>query len=278
MAPGPHRDFFNTLTAAINDLVEHGFDSMERVNYWTEELRKAAERAAADPARLEQQLSDALTAIYQRLVDRGELARYHPGIARFTVERIRPQLRAELDRRIRASANLIKLNREAAIEKTLQRFQGWSTSLPKGPSRSTDKTKTKDDIRKSLAGFKYEDRRLLIDQGHKLTAAINHTVAAGGGALAMIWHSHWRQPGYNYREDHKERDEQVYLLRNSWAHERGLVKPGPAGYYDDITAVAEEPFCRCNAQWLYHLRDLPADMVTKKGQEEQERVRRALAS
>lgn len=224
-------------------------------------------------------LSDALTAIYSRLVDKGQIARYHPGIARFTLERVRPALRAELDRRIMAAANLIKLNREATIEKTLKRFQGWSTSLPPRPTpKTTDKADVKESLRTGLAGFKFEERRVLIDQGHKLSASLSHVLASGGGAIALIWRSHWRQPGYNYREEHKERDGVIYLLRKSWATERGYVKPGDGGYYDDITAVAEEPFCRCNAQWLYHLRELPSDMITKKGQDAMDAARRSVAS
>ena len=71
----------------------------------------------------------------------------------------------------------------------------------------------------------------------------------------------------------KPRDGKVYLLRGCWAQDRGLVKPGAAGYYDAVTAVAVEPFCRCQAQYLYALRDLPEDMVTQKGRDELERVR-----
>lgn len=275
---GPQRDYFATITAAVNDLVEHGFDSMERVDYWTGEIRKAAERAHASPERLQQMLSDYLTLIYRRLVDRGEVARYHPGIARFTVDQLRPQLRAELDRRIMAAANLIKLKRAAAMEKTLQRFQGWSTSIPAGGTRNADRAEVKDNIKKALRSHTFEERRVLTDQGHKLTASISEVVAAGGGAIALVWHSHWRQVGYNYREDHKDRDGLVYLMRASWAVERGLVKPGPAGYYDKVTAVAEEPFCRCYAQYLYNLRDLPEDMITQRGREQLEAARRALAS
>jgi hypothetical protein len=277
MAPGPHREFFQVLTDAINDLVANGFDSMDRVNYWASQLEAAARRASADPARLEQQLSDALHAIYRRQVELGGVLKTHPGVGRFVLERVRPALRAELDRRILASANLIKLNREATIEKTLQRFKGWSTSLPPRPTpKSTDKPEVKQNIAKALSQFKFEERRVLVDQGHKLSAAISHTVAAGGGAIACVWHSHWRQAGYNYREEHKERDGVIYLLRSSWAADKGYVKPGEGGYYDDITAVAEEPFCRCNAQWLYHLRELPPEMITKKGQEAMEAARRAV--
>lgn len=275
---GPQRDFFQTITEAVNDLVEHGFDSMERVNYWTEEIRKAAERARVPSERAQQQLSDYLALIYKRLVDRGEIARHHPGLPRFTLDKVRPQLRAELDRRIMASASLIKLGGDAAVEKTLQRFKGWATSIPSGGSKTQDKPEVKENLKKALRQHSFEERRVLVDQGHKLTASISEVIAADGGALAMIWHSHYRQVGYDYREDHKDRDGLVYLLRNSWALERGLVKPGKAGWYDKVTAVAEEPFCRCYAQWLYNLRDLPADMITQKGEEQLALVRKALAS
>ena len=159
------------------------------------------------------------------------------------------------------------------MEKTLRRFQGWSTSIPPGGSAEPDKQKAKSDIRKGLASLPFVERRVLIDQGRKLGAAINATVAEGGGAIAGIWRSNFRQPGYDYREDHKERDNQVYLVRGSWAQERGLVKVGTAGYIDDITQPAEEPFCRCRYIYLYHLRQMPDEMITAKGRTELEKVK-----
>ena len=94
-------------------------------------------------------------------------------------------------------------------------------------------------------------------------------VASEGGAIALIWRSHWRQAGYDYREDHKDRDSQVYAIRGSgnWALQQGLMRPGPPGYYEDITAVGEEIFCRCWAEYIYRLGSLPDDMLTKKGAE-----------
>jgi hypothetical protein len=47
-----------------------------------------------------------LGAIYRKLAEKGQIARYHCGIDRFTLDRIKPYLRAELDKRIMASANL----------------------------------------------------------------------------------------------------------------------------------------------------------------------------
>jgi hypothetical protein len=40
-----------------------------------------------------------------------------------------------------------------------------------------------------------------------------------------------------------------------------------------VTGVGVEPNCRCYAQWLYSLRQLPADMLTDKGRTELKRAR-----
>jgi hypothetical protein len=267
------RGFYDVLSAAVADISEYGFDTPGRIAYWTGQLKDAAERSATPFWRMEEMLRAGLGAIYRRLVERGGVAAYHPGIEKFTLQRIAPRLRAELDRRILASADLIKLNRQQAIAKTLQRFQGWSTSIPAGGSDATSRRETGKEIRKALASLPFEERRVLIDQGHKLTASINAVVAQEGRAIALVWRSHWRQAGYDYREDHKERDGQVYAIRGNWAIGRGLMKAGAAGYYEDITAVGEEIFCRCWAEYIYSLSGLPAEMLTKKGAEELARVR-----
>lgn len=258
---------YDILTLAINDMAQHGYDSVQRVEYWTEQIRRAAESTLKTKAQMQQMLQDALQAVYHKMVTKQGALKFNPGVARFTLKRVAPTLRAELDRRIMASANLIKMNREQAIEKTLQRFQGWSTSIPKGGAADPEKDKTKAEIRKPLARLPFTERRVLIDQGHKLGAAINSVVAEGGGAIAAMWRSNFRQPGYDYREDHRERDSIIYLVRNSWAQSQGLVKPGEAGYTDQITQPAEEPFCRCRYIYLFHLMQLPADMLTAKGKE-----------
>ena len=174
-------NFFETLTAAINDVIEHGYDTQARVDYWIEQIRAAAIASLVPEHVLEQSLRDTLSTIYKRLVERGHVFRYVPDVSKFTLERVKPHLRAELDRRIMASANLIRLNRQASIEKTLQRFQGWSTSIPTGGTDAAARVEVKTSIRKALAQLPFEERRVVIDQGHKLTSAINEIVAVDGG-------------------------------------------------------------------------------------------------
>lgn len=260
--------FQETLAAAISDLTEHGFDSVERVDRWVSALRSAARGAAGSAQAAEDLVSQGLAAIYQKLVDKGGISRYNPGVARFTLERVRPQLRAELDRRIVASAQLIKRNKEEAVEKTLQRFQGWATSIPIGGGVSeASKRELKSDFDRPLKQAPFEIRRVLIDQSAKLTANISEVVALGANAIAGKWESQYRQRGYNARPDHKERDSHVFLVRDSWAHKKGLVKPGSAGYTDDVTKPAQEPFCRCRYVYLSNLRQLPEEMLTVAGKE-----------
>lgn len=266
-------DFYRVLTDAINDLAEHGFDTAERVARWQEALRRAAEATLTPPHVMAERVHRAMRDVYRRMVDHHGLLRYHQGIERWTIEKLKPELRRELDKRILASADLIRLNRQQSIAQTLRRFSGWATSIPAGGTDAVGRVKLKDEVRKPLARLPFEERRVAVDQGHKLLNSLNTIVAVDQGAIAGVWRSHWRQANYDYREPHKERDGHVYLVRDNWAKNQGLVKPGPDGYADEITQPGEEVFCRCWWQWLYSLRSLPDDMLTAKGRETLEATR-----
>jgi len=159
------------------------------------------------------------------------------------------------------------LNKEEAIAKTLRRFSGWATSVPVGGSDIVDKVDVKKAVTKSIKVLPFVERRVIIDQGHKFRASLSEIVARDNKAIAARWHSHFKEAGYDFREDHKERDSKVYLVRGNWAQEKGLVKVGTDGYFEDVTAPGEEVNCRCWVTWVYSLRQLPEQMLTVKGKE-----------
>jgi hypothetical protein len=268
--------FYQVVTAAVKDIAEYGYDSQERIDFWLGEIKAAAERDLVSEDVLRQAMTAHLRVLYDRMIERGGVMKRNPGVSRFTIEWLKPKLRNELDRRILTSANLIKLNREQAVAKTLQRFSGWATSIPAGGSRVVEKNETKENIQKSLKSLPFEERRVIIDQGHKLSAAINDIIAKDNGAIAAEWHSNWRQSNYNYREDHRERDQKVYAIRDNWALKSGLMKKGPNGYTDEITEPGEEVYCRCYYRYIYGLRDLPDEMITKAGKDQLAKVRAAI--
>ena len=250
--------YLSTLTEAINDILEHGFDSQSRVAYWVTRLRETAESNLSTEAEMETRLKAALTQVFKRV----SLAR-HPGADADIIRRLAPRLRNELDRRTMAARDLIRLSREEAVTKTLRRFAGWSTSIPVGGVPEVTRAAKKLEIKKPLASLPFEEWRVILDQSTKLAGALDSILAEEGGAIAGIWHSHWKQPGYNYRPDHKERDGKVYVLREGEAYQEGHITKG-AGFTDTITAPGQEPNCRCKMTYLYRLHQLPPEMLTKR--------------
>lgn len=274
------KTFDEVLSEALDDVIINGFDSSERLAFWQDQLRKAAEATMMPLSEMERRLNEALGDAYKKDVEKNGITSRHKGVSKFTIEKVKPQLRGELSKRIRASASLIKLDREKVINETIQRFSGWMTSVPEGGSKAQDKKAEKETVRKGLAGLQFKERRVLIDQTHKLNAAISNVVAVGGGAIAVVWISHYAQENYDFRELHKQRAiesaEKPYLIRGSWAADQGLVKVDGTKWYDDMTAFGEEIFCRCYGRYIYNLSALPPSMLTAKGKERLEEARRKM--
>jgi len=88
------KSFYEVLGAAIKDVSEHGFDSQKRINDWMKALKDAAEAMMQSQRTMERMLRDALAAIYKRLIDNGQIAKLHPGVAKFTIQKLKPSLRA----------------------------------------------------------------------------------------------------------------------------------------------------------------------------------------
>jgi len=256
------------LTAAITELSETGYISPERIDFWLNEIRRAADMDLGPESFVDRDTRAKLSAVYDRLIERGKINTYVPGVTRFDLSMIRPELRAELDRRILASADLIKLHRREAVEHTLQRFRGWSTSIPPGGDGSIDKRETRTSIGKSVAQVSFERRRVDIDQGHKLIANISEIVATDAGAIAGIWHSHGEHDrSYNARKEHLARAEHIFVVRDNWAMQKRLMKLGGRVYMDEIERPGQLPYCRCFYTWITSPRRLPDEMLTRLGQE-----------
>lgn len=267
------KTFYETVAAAIKDMAKHGYDSQERLEHWRRLIEKAAATAFVSMDEVERDIRKTMTLAYHRMVTKGGLLRRMPQIQAYTLQRLTPALQSELNRRIIASIDLIKINRPVAIAKTVQRFSGWATSIPEGGFPSDVRKGTykyvdvKSDLQKAMTALPFEERRVIIDQNAKLMSAINSTVALGGGAIAAIWESHAHQPGYNGRPEHNKRNDKMFLVRGSWVIEKGLVKRGAGEYTDSIEQPGEFVFCRCSWVYIFNLRDLPPEWLTKKGEE-----------
>lgn len=269
------KTFFDYLREAIADFTAHGYDSKARMEKWQRILRQHLIASLPSTDEREKQVERTLTDTYTRLL-KSRLIKLHPGVSRFGIERVQPALRRELDRLVMTSADLIKLRRDEMIAATMRRFSGWASSVPDGGTASPQVRQQAETMAKDFRSLPYEERRVLIDQGHKLSSNVSRVLAEQSGAIAAIWHSHWEEMGYDYRLKHKDRDKRVYLLPGTAYERKGLVKPGSAGYTTAITEPAEEVNCRCWYEYIYNIDDLPPDMLTELGAEMVEKIKAAI--
>jgi len=266
--------FTQTINEIIKEILEFGFDSQERIVRLSKRLKDAYIKSILPEHRLEQIVREQLINTFDKLVKQKNLI--NPDVKGFTIQSIKPHLRQELDRRILASADLIKFRREESISNILRQFQGWATSIPVGGTQSLEVKKSGDKLKKMTKTERFNQRRISIDQTSKLNANIRSIIATDQGAIAGIWHSKGEhEPNYNARVDHLERAKKIYIIRDSWADKQGLIKP-IWGYTDEITQPAEEVYCRCTYQYIFSLRKLPEDYLTVKGKNALESAKKQL--
>ena len=255
------------LAEAISEFTTVGYTSVERVATWVAALRNALERELGPDREIYEELRRTLGGSFDRFLNGRKLDQIVPGVGRYTKELVKPKLYAELDRRILAAADLIKLHKTEAVDRTLRRFQGWSTSIPPGGDETIDRRETKGLLGKDLRSYRYHKRLVANDQSHKLIANVADLVATEAGAIAARWNSHGaHDPSYNARKDHLSWDGQLYVVRDSWAHREGLIKP-VHGYTDDVPLPGQPVNCRCWYSYITSPRKLPDEMLTRRGQE-----------
>jgi hypothetical protein len=259
--------FRDILTQAVADISTNGYESPDQIEHWLRLLREAAEHELGTPERIDAEMQAALFAIFGRLVDKGGVDKYVPGVPRYTLQMVRPQLRAELDRRIMAATDLIRLRRHEAVNKTLAQVSGWATSIPMSGVSDETRTEVKKRVGKQLTQYRFECRRVAIDQGMKLVSNVSEIVALDNGAIAGVWHSHWRRQAYDFRREHKDFDEKIFVVRGNWAIEKGLIKLDGCRYTDEVERPAQLPYCTCYYQWITSIRRLPQSMLTEKGKD-----------
>jgi hypothetical protein len=235
---------------------------------WTARIHAALDEEMPSDAQTRKLLSNVLGTIYAREVEKNGVAKRVPDVLRYTLDRVAPELRAELDRRIYAGVDLIRLNKRERTEQTLKRFAGWLSSVPPGGTSQTDLRSVAQEILKPAAQVKFEARRVAIDQGHKLVAAVAHIVAKGEGAIAAVWHDRGEHDaGYDARPEHLARSGKLFLVRDSWAMQDGLIRKCALQYTDEIEQPAELPFCSCTYRYITSPGALPEALLTAKGRE-----------
>ena len=221
-------------------------------NEWADEL------AFQDVRQMQTELRQTFSAFCA-----GGYKRELPTIKPYRIDRIKPILRAELDRRIASSASLIKINRQNMIAESIQRFAGWSTG-----DIASQVTPPREVVTSDKKASDFTVRRVRIDQRQKLRANIADITAKETGAIAFYWRGKMDD---RERPLHKKRNGKLYLLTDTWATKQGLVKASNDAPWAEFSESKDDGppgvpiYCRCHAEYVFDLDELPPSALTEKG-------------
>lgn len=204
---------------------------------------------------------------FKSQVDRKNINKRHR-IELYVIAALYYLLRDERDNRLQSTRLLSNMRREEAYETTKRRFAGWASSIPE--SRTiTNKQEIVNFIVKPIKELPKHQKTIAEDQSRKMVANMDAIIAHEAGAIGYYWHSNFRTPGYNYREEHKhlDMDGKFIILKSSWAYKAGYIKRGNEIFQDDIEQPGELPNCKCSSKYVYSISDVPISCLTIKGLE-----------
>lgn len=124
----------------------------------------------------------------------------------------------------------------------------------------------------------WEKRKLSMDTSFKMLADNNMMKAIEGGAIAAIWHAH-KPEVYDDDEDRygcpnyhwTDRNNKLFVMRNSWAVKDGLVKNINGKWLEDLSDLPSDlSGCTCYFSFIYSIsrlaREYP-ECLTKKSED-----------
>lgn len=237
-----------------------GNPDIEQLRSMVPQVRGALEGAYLTDTQIADEVARMLGARFRRGLR--SLPKRHRGfVGRLGPEIIEDQYRPMLRQRILASVDLIRLNRDQEIERQLKRFVGWATGSVPSQAKRSDKGELSKGLTKSLQQESFERRRVCIDQGHKLLAAVDDVIALEHGAIAKKWRHVIPHAGYQSREEHLKLDGKVFAVRNNeMLKARRMTKAGRPYAEEVDPQPAVEPYCQCFWEAIYDLEDLPDEM------------------
>lgn len=206
--------------------------------------------------------------------------RTHKGLAKARLTDLKPKFRKELEKRVALSFNLIKNKDNEVKQELASRFLNWITIDSKevrGDSTSKQSLLNFLDFAKEAGVAQRHSRFVIEDQTRKMLASFDDLIAKENGAIGGFWKNRKDKrvvgnpkglypKGNRAHNDHWNREDQFYILKNSWAYKQKLVT---GNIYEDLEdgGVGVAIGCRCRLVYVYDLRDVPYEHLTKKGKE-----------
>ena len=250
--------FPKLLKEAAKHFTRHGYTSQADINDWRVRLLTAAEQHL-DPEGARDKIRRSLSSAFFKAIGEGRIAKRHGSVHKFTIDRLEPHLRDELERRMFAAQELVDGDKRATLERIHNRFLGLATA---GPNPGEAQAAAQG-IGKAARDSKAQERMTAVDQTKKLVAGLDEIIAKDGDSIGGYWDATY-DIARKHRPEHAARHDRFYVRRGSWADTQGLVRH-PDGYMDEWDFPGVLINCQCEYRYVYDLSDCPEEALTAKG-------------
>jgi hypothetical protein len=189
-----------------------------------------------------------------------------------------PSIMERFDWCIKTYGEQASLYREDQLGRFCDLVSQLLQQTPEGGSKDNSLKRQITNIKSEVRSLAMWDELFYIYKTSSFPSEVEYIFKLENNPIACVWYYNPRDEQGDYRKtyDHRQRQGHVYAVRGNWAIEKDLMRAGPDRYIDEISRPCQEVGCMCHLRWLYALRELPQDMLTKKGKEELERVRRLM--
>ena len=225
-------------------------------------------------------VSQTLKRAYSDFYTKEGFKKTNKGISKLKLSDLRQDFKKELDKKITISFNLIKNKENEIKQKLASRFINWLTidsEEVRGKTTSKQSLLNFLDFAKENEIAEEHAKFILKDQTRKMVCAFDLLIAEANGAIGGFWKNRgdrrvvgnpngFYPQGNKTHNDHWNRDGVFYIYKDGWAYQKGYVK---GSLYENLEdgGVGVAIGCRCRMENVYDLRDVPKEILTKKGKE-----------
>lgn len=208
-----------------------------------------------------------------------EVKKNNRGIKDIYITKLKPKFRKELNDRIIFSLSLIKTQDKTSMLKLSDRFLNW---LNNETMNGNDKT-----LRETLELSEMQNKQsrhykfILKDQTQKLFSNIDSIIAKDCNAIGFFWRTrrdkrvvgnpaglYPKPTNEDMHDNHYKREGQFYFYPKSWVLKNNLVDKSKISLAEFDDGLPGEPIgCRCYAENIYDIEDVPNDFLNEKGVE-----------
>ena len=168
--------FQKLLREAAKHFTTSGYTSQSDINHWRVRLLTAAEQHL-DPEGARETIRRTLGKAFFKAIGEGRVAKRHGSVHKFTIDRLEPKLKDELERRMYAAQELLDGDKRATLERIHNRFLGLATAgANPGEAQAAASA-----IGKAARDSRAQERMVAVDQTKKMVATLDEIIAKDGG-------------------------------------------------------------------------------------------------